>query len=158
MRPRRHRAAELPDHLVAHRVRVGAEIPQDLGRDPLVLADEPEQQMLGADVVVPEREALAQRQLEHLLRARCERDLARRRLVALADDARDLCADLIERDVEFGEDPRGDALFLAEQAEQQVLGADVVVAQLARLVLREDDDLACSLCEALERKRELTPP
>src|SRR5438132_5355393 len=39
--------------------------------------------------------------------------------------------------VEVEQDARGDALVLAHQAEQDVLGADVVVAQRQRLAQRE---------------------
>src|SRR5207253_2371196 len=108
------------------------------------------QDVLGADVVVAEGERLAQRQLEHLLRARGERDLARRDLVALADDPRDLRPNLLDGDVERLEHARGKALLLAQEAEQDVLGADVVVLEGARLVLCEDNDLASSLGEAFE--------
>ena len=107
--------------------------------------------MLGADVVVPERERLAQRELQHFLRARRERDLAGRHLVALADDPRDLRAHFFDGDVKGLEHPRREALFLAKQAEQDVLGADVVVLQRPRLVLRENHDLPCSFSKALEQ-------
>ena len=107
--------------------------------------------MLGADVVVTEGQGFAQRELEHLLRARRERDLAGRDLVALADDAGDLRAHLLDRDVERLEHAGGETLLLAEQAEQDVLGADVVVLERPRLVLREDDDLASPFSEAFEQ-------
>ena len=100
--------------------------------------------MLGADVVVAEGERLAQRQLEHLLGARRERDLAGGDLLAGADDAHDLGADALDGDVERLEHARGEALLLAQQAEQDVLGADVVVLERPGLFLGEDDDLAGS--------------
>ena len=53
------------------------------------------------------------------------------------------------------EDAGGQALLLAQQAEQDVLGADVVVLERARLLLGEDDDLAGSLCESLEQRTAL---
>ncbi len=124
-------AGEHADDLVADLLGVGVEVEQDARRDALVLAHEPEQDVLGADVVVAERERLAQRELEHLLRARRERDLAGRDLVALADDPRDLGAHLLDRDVERLEHARRETFLLAEQAEQDVLGADVVVLQRA---------------------------
>src|SRR5262249_16784234 len=74
---------EHPDDLVPDLLRVRVEVEQDARRDALVLADEPEQDVLGADVVVSERQRLAERQLEHLLRPRRERDLTRGDLVAL---------------------------------------------------------------------------
>jgi hypothetical protein len=50
----------------------------------------------------------------------------------------------------LGEDPHADALVLADEAEQRVLCADVVVVQAPRVVLREHDDLAGTLREAFE--------
>ena len=70
-------AGEHADDLVADLLGVGVEVEQDARGDALVLADEAEQDVLGADVVVAEAQRLAQRQLEHLLGARRERDLAR---------------------------------------------------------------------------------
>ena len=107
--------------------------------------------MLGADVVVAEAQRLAQRQLEHLLGARRERDLAGGDLLAGADDADDLGADALDGDVERLEHAGGEALLLAQQAEQDVLGADVVVLERPRLLLGEDDHLAGPLCESLEQ-------
>src|SRR5215213_139280 len=150
------RAGEHPDHLVADLVRVGVEVEQDAGGDALVLTHEAEQDVLGADVVVAERERLAEGELEHLLGARGERDLAGGDLLAGADDADDLRAHSLGRDVERLEDAGCQALLLAEQPEQDVLGADVVVLERARLFLRQDDDLTGSLCESLEQNAFLT--
>ena len=143
-------AGEHADDLVPDLLRVGVEVEQDARSDTFVLAHEPEQDVLGADVVVAERERLAECELEDLLRARRERDLTGRDLVTLADDASDLRAHLFHRDVELLEHPRGEALLLAQQPEQDVLGADVVVLECACLVLGEDDNLPGPLCEALE--------
>ena len=106
--------------------------------------------MLGADVVVAERKRLAQGELEDLLRARRERDLAGGDLFAGADDADDLCAYALHRDVERLEDASRKALLLAQQAEQDVLGADVVVLERPRLLLGEDYDLSGPFCESLK--------
>ena len=112
--------------------------------------------MLRADVVVAEGERFAQRKLEDLLRARGEGNLPGRHLVALADDPRDLGPHLLERNVERLEGACCDALLLAEQPEQQMLGADVVVLERARLVLCEDDDLASPLREAFEHAADVS--
>ncbi len=129
-------AGEHADDLVADLVRVGVEVEQDAGGDALVLTHQAEQDVLGADVVVAEGERLAQRQLEHLLGARGERDLAGGDLLARADDADDLRADPFDGDVEGLEDARGKTLLLAEETEQDVLGADVVVLERPGLLLR----------------------
>jgi hypothetical protein len=141
-----------PDHLVADLVRVGVEVEQDASGDPLVLAHQAEQDVLGADVVVTERKRLAQGELEHLLRPRRERDLARGDLLAGADDPHHLRADALGGDVERLEDAGGQALLLAQEAEQDVLGADVVVFQRASLFLGQDDHLPGSLSESLEQR------
>ena len=145
-------AGEHPDHLVADLVGVGVEVEQDAGGDALVLTHQAEQDVLGADVVVAERERLAQRQLQDLLGARRERDLSGGDLLAGADDPHHLRADALDGDVERLEDAGGQALLLAQQAEQDVLGADVVVLERARLFLGQDDYLTGSLCESLEQR------
>ena len=55
-----------------------------------------------------------------------------------------------ELDVHVLEHARRDALALADEAEQQVLGADVVVVEPLRLVLRERQDLARAVGELVE--------
>ena len=59
----------------------------------------------------------------------------------LAERGDDLMADLLQRDAERFEHARGDALALAHETQEKVLGADVAVAQLAGFVDRELDDL-----------------
>ena len=132
------------------RRQVGAQLHEHLRGDALALADEAEEDVLGADVVVAELQRLAQRQLEHLLGARREGDVTRRRRAALADDLLDLGAHGLERDAERLERLGGDALALVDQAEQDVLGADVVVVEQARFFLRQDDHSAGSVGEAFE--------
>ena len=141
------------DDLLAHAAEVGAELDEHLGGDALALADQAEQDVLGADVVVAELQRLAQRQLEHLLRPGREGDVARRRRAALADDLLDLAAHGLERDAEGLERLGGDAFALVDEAEQDVLGADVGVVEQARFLLGEDDDPAGPVGEAFEHVR-----
>ena len=143
-------AGQHPDDLVADLLRVRVEVEQDAGGDALVLADEAEQDVLGADVVVAEGERLAERQLQHLLRTRREGDLARGHLLAGADDADHLGAHTLDGDVQALEHAGGKALLLTKEAEEDVLGADVVVLERPRLLLGEDDHLACAFCKSLE--------
>ena len=143
-------AGEQLDDLLADPVEVGAELDQHLGGDALALADQPEQDVLRADVVVAELQRLAQRQLQHLLGPRRERDVPARRLLALADDLLDLLADALEGDAEALQGLRGDALTLVDQAEQDVLGADVVVVEHPGLFLGQDDNPSRSVGEPLE--------
>src|SRR5207237_9322305 len=84
---------------------------------------------------------------------RCERHLSGRDLVALPDDARNLSANLLDGDVERLEHAGGEPFFLAQEAEQDVLGADVVVLERPSLVLGENDDLPGPFGEAFEQTR-----
>ena len=134
---------------------VGAELLEHLGGDALTLADEAKEDVLGTDVVVAELEGLSQRQLEDLLRTRGEGDVARRRLLALADDLHDLLAHRLEVDAHALERPGGDTLTLGDEAKEDVLGTDVVVVEPTGLFLREDDHPTSSVREALEH---VSPP
>ena len=145
---------------MADLVEVDAERLEDAGGDALALADEAEQQVLRADVVVAEAARLVDGQLDDALRARRQADLADDRPVAAPDDELDGGPDLGQLDVHVLEDARGDALALADEAEQQVLGADVVVVEPLRLVLRQRQDLARAireLVEAIHRVERLFP-
>src|SRR5215211_2836423 len=177
-----------PDDLGA-----GAEAGQDQHGQALALADQAEQEVLGADVPVLEGEGLAQAQLEHLLAPRGERDVPagpqpplaavrvgmpvqgpgaeallqpapdlvqvdpdgpQRLGVGLAEGAapdlgQDLALDRRRRDAQPGQHRGGDAVGL-QQPEQQVLGADVAVAQAPGRHLGVDGRLAGPLGEALE--------
>ena len=111
---------------------------------------EPEQDVLGADVVVAELERLPQAQLQHLLGTRREGDVAAGRLLALADDLLHLLADAFQGDPQALQSLGGHALTLVNEAEQDVLGADVVVVEHPGLFLGQDDNPPCSVGEPLE--------
>src|SRR5207302_10653217 len=81
-----------------------------------------------------------------------EGDGARRRRTALADDLLDLIADGFERDAERLEGLGGDALTLVDEAEQDVLGADVVVVEEPCLLLGQNDDPPGTIREAFEQE------
>ena len=156
----RGRLRQDADDLVADLVEVDAEALEDAGGDALAFADEAEQQMLGADVVVAEAAGLVDRELDDPLRARRQADLADDRPIAAADDELDGGPDLGQLDVHVLEDARGDTLALADEAEQQMLGADVVVVEPLRFVLSKRQDLASAvreLVEAIHRVERLFP-
>jgi hypothetical protein len=117
----------------------------------LALADEAEEDVLGADVVVAELEGLAQGQLEDLLGAGRERDVPGGRRAALADDLLDLAAHGLQRDAERLEGLGGDAFALVDQPEQDVLGADVVVVEEPSFLLGQYDDPSGSVGEPFEQ-------
>ena len=118
--------------------------------DALTLADEAEEQVLRADVAVVEAARFVDGQLDDLLGARRQADLADDRLLAAADDELDGGADLVQLDAEVVEYLGGDAIALADEAEEQVLRADVVVVEALSFFLGEGQDAARSFGEFVE--------
>ena len=146
----RGRLRQDANDLVADLVEADAERLQDAGGDPLTLADQAQEQVLGADVVVAQPAGLVDGQLDDALGARRQPDLAHDRPIAPADDELDGRPDLGQLDVHVLEHARGDTLSLANEAEEQVLGSDVVVVEPLRLVLSERQDLASAVRELVE--------
>jgi hypothetical protein len=77
--------------------------PQDLDADslfilagPFALRDDPEEQVLGADVVVVQLQRLAQREFQDLLGPRGERDTPGGLLAAQANQVRDVAPGFLE--------------------------------------------------------------
>ena len=128
------------DDLLAHAVQVGAELDQHLGGDTVALTDQAEQDVLGTDVVVAELQRFTQRQLKHLLGPRREGDVPGRRLLALADDLLDLLPNRVQADAERLQRLGRDTFALMDEAEQDVLGADVVVIEHPGFFLRQDNN------------------
>src|SRR3954447_14301608 len=103
---------------MADLVQVHAERFEHTGGDALALTDEAEQQMLRADVVVPEPAGFVDGQLDHTLCARRQADLADDRAVAAADDELDGRPNLRQLDVHVLEHPGCDTLALPDESEQ----------------------------------------
>ena len=131
---------------------VGAEADEHLGGHAFALAHEPEEHVLGADVVVAELQGLAQRELQDLLRPGRERRGAGRRRARQADGLLDLLAHRFERDPELLERLGGNALALVDQAEKDVLGADEAVVEQARFLLREYQHSPRPISKAFEHQ------
>ena len=110
------------------------------GGDAFALADEAEEQVLGADVVVAQPARFVDGELDDFLGARRQADFAQHGAVAAADDELDGRADLVELDAEVGEHLRGDAVAFADEAQQEVFRADVVVVEALRFFLGERQD------------------
>ncbi len=128
-------AGEQLDDLLAYARQVGAELNQHLGCDAITLADEAEQQELGADVLVPHLQAFAQGELQYLLGAWGKWDLVSDRLRAVSDDLDDFGADVVKIDTHGLERLCCDAFAFFNKSEQDVFGTHEVMVQLARLLL-----------------------
>ena len=129
------------DDVLADGVQAHPLFHQDGRRHRALFAQDAEQQMLGADVVVQQPIGFFGRELQHALGFRAERDLDRGgHLLAEHGPAFDFLADVFERQVRARENPARQALAFANQAEQQVLGLDRNAAELAGFVAGEEEN------------------
>ena len=147
----RHLGAEEAQRLGARGVEVHAGVGQHLRGDALLFAQQSEQQVLGADVGVAELASFAHRELEHLLRARRVGEVGTGRLgrFPLLDRLLDLLLNLVELDGEILQHGGGDALTLADEAEQDVLRAHVLVVETGGFLARHREDLPHPLSEVV---------
>src|SRR5438309_2065948 len=157
-RPRRHLAAEQPQRFGARLLQVDARVGQDLRRDPLLLPQQTEQQMLGADIGVVQLARLAHRELEHFLGPGGVRQVGPGGggRFALLHRLLDLLLDLFEVDVEIRQYGRGDAFAFADQPQQNVLGPHVLVVQPRSFLPRHLEDLAHPIREVVPVHRSPT--
>ena len=106
--------------------------------------------MLRADVVVSESTRLINGELDHLLGARGEADLAEHWSLTTPDDELHRLAHLDELNVEVLKDLGGDTFTLTNESEEEVLRADVVVVEALCLVLSERQHLPGTVRKAIE--------
>jgi hypothetical protein len=105
-----------------------------------ILADQAEQEVLGPDVLVPELQCLAQRKLERLLGPRRERYVPGYRPRPSPDDRIHRRPEIVGTDAESGNRLYRETVAFRQDAEQDVLGADVIVVARPGLVLRVHDN------------------
>ena len=146
----RSRLREDARGFAAHPFQVHAKALEHARRDTLALAHEAEQKVLGPDVVMVEPARLVDGKLDHLLGTGRQPDLAEDGAVTAPDDEFDGRANLAQLHPQVGEHLRGDAVPFPDQAQEQVLRADVVVVEPLRLLLSQCQDAASSLSELVE--------
>ena len=147
----RHLGAEDAQRLGAGGVEVHARVGQHLRRNPLFFAEKAKQQVLSADVAVIELARFAHGELEHFLRARRVGQVGPGGLAgfSLLDRLFDLLLDVVQLDAEVLEHRRCDALTLADQAEQDVLGPHVFVVETRGLLASHREDFPHPLGEVV---------
>ena len=124
---------------------------QDGRRDRTLFAQDPEQQVLGADVVVQQPIGFFGRELQDALGFGAEGDLDRGRdLLAEHRAPFDFLADAFERQMRARKDPARQPLALADQSQQEVLGLNGDAAELAGFVAREEEHAPRSFRVAFE--------
>jgi len=116
-------------------VLVQAVLPEDVSTYSLTFTRHAEGDVERRDHLVAESLGLPQRQLEHLLGARRERDLAARLLVSASHDLDRALAGSLETEPVASEHRAHSAVVLADEAKQEMLGAYVVVIEPPRLFL-----------------------
>ena len=134
--------------LAPHFLRADSQALQHLDGHALGLAHQTQQQMLGADVVMPQPARLIDGQLEHALGARRQVDLAATTARTGARQAFDQFLDAPLLKAQVAQHAPGHAAFLAHQAQQQMFGADGVVPEALRLFLRQAEHSPRPLGEA----------
>src|SRR6266849_3104297 len=122
-----------------------------MGGDAFPFPEEPKKQMLGTDVVVTHPARFLEGDLEDLLDARGRDDLLDDDPLVAAEQGLDRVADIADLDAKVVKDLAGQALILAEQSQEQVLGTDIAVMRLFGFFLGERQSLPGSLSEPLER-------
>ena len=123
-------AAQVVDDQLPGTEQVHAETAEDLAADAFLLADEPEEQMFAADIVVAEKPGFFNGIFKDFFCARSEGDVAEGEGVAAGGEVSfHLHADLIDVDAHLAEHRDRDAVFFAERAEQDVLRSQVIVLE-----------------------------
>ena len=135
--------AQQVEHFLADFFELQAQVHQHLGGHAFLLAQQAEQDVLGADVVVVQIAGFFHRILDDLLGPRRLRQLAHGDHVGAAlDELFDFEADLAQVDVEVLEHVGGDAAAFLDQAQQHVLGADVFVVEALGFLVGQLHDFA----------------
>src|SRR5947209_10421175 len=129
---------------------VGAQVDQDLGRQPVPFDDDPEEEVGGAHPGLVKLVRLPHRFGEDRLGPRRQRRAGGNGL-APADDLLDPAPDRLRLHAQAVEGDPAHAFAVGEDPEQHVLGAHPSVTKGAGLLAGEDDDGAGRAPEALER-------
>ena len=135
---------DVGEDLLAAALQVDVELLQDAGGDALPFLQQTEQDMFGADVGMTEGAGFGDSVSHDLLDARRERDRVRRLgfFRARADLLLDGAAHRLEVEAHAAEDVDRDALAELDEAEQDVLRADVVMIEPAGFRPGQFHDLA----------------
>ncbi len=135
--------AEQVQDLLADVFELHSQVHQHLGGNAFLLAEQTQKQVLGADVVMVEVAGLFHRVFDDFLGPRRLRQLAHRdHIGSRLDDLFDLETDLPQIDVEVFQDVRRNPRTLFDEAEQNVLGANVFVVEALRLLVGKLHHLA----------------
>src|SRR5947209_1079003 len=134
----------------ANALRVGTHRLQDARRHPLPFTDQSQQEVFGADIVVTQPACFVEGQFQHFLGPWGERDFLVGSPLAAADGGFDLGAHAVGGNIQALQDLAGDALTLADDPQQDVLGPDRAVVEALGFFLGQNDDPPGALCKSLK--------
>ena len=145
-----HAMAQQVQDLFADLFQLQAEVHQHLGGHPLLLAQQSEQDVFGAHVVVIEDAGFLHRVFDDLLGPGRLRQLAHGHHVGPAlHQLLDLQTDLAQIDVEVLQHVGGHPAPLFDQAQEDVLGADIFVIEPLGLLVGQLHDLPGAVSKSL---------
>ena len=133
-----HAVAQQVQNLLADLFQFQPQVHQHLGGDAFLLAEQAQEDMLGADVVMVEVSGLFHRVLDDFLRPRRLRQLTHRDHIGPAlHQLLHLQPDLAQIDVEVLQDVGGHSAPLFDQSQQDMFRADILVVEPLGLLVRQ---------------------
>ena len=124
-----------------------------MGGDAVLLTQQPEKEMLCADIIVVQMPRFLDGIFEHLLGSRRLGEFAHRHHLGTAlDELFDFKPNLAKIDLKRFQDVGADPGAFLDQPKQNVLGADVLVVEALGLLIGQRHDLACAVGEAFKHR------
>ena len=131
---------------------INAQVLEHAGGHTFTFPDQSQQQMLGADVVVPQLTSLLQREFKHTLGSWGEGDFDRHKAGSTADDLLHFNPGILEVDAHGLQNLGGDASAFSDQTQKNLLRANEVVTEPASLFLGQHDHLDGLLSKTFEHR------
>ena len=144
------------DHFAVKFRRIQPKVTQDAVAYALVFLEQTEQDVLRAHIALPQRDGFLPAHDQHMLGAgriaKCSREIA----VATADERIDALADAVVGHAHLPEHA-ADRCALLDAAQQQVLGADVIMSKALRFFLCHFQHALCALGKAVKKVHFIPP-
>ena len=134
----------------AQLAQIDVHLGQNLWAHAFAFANKAQKNVLCADVVVTQLQSFPQAQFQHLASVRSEGDVSVFTCSSLADHGNNLLANAFRIHAVQGQRLSSNSVTFLHQAEQEVLGADVVVMKATCFGLRQDDHSASSVSKPFE--------
>jgi hypothetical protein len=137
-------------HLVLDGLGGRTQAAEDVNGYTFPFPDQAEEEMFGADIVMPPATGFVDGELDNALGTRSEGGLRKGGTSPAAYCSLDSIPYLFSGDVELAENTHGNAAFFGDQAQENVLGTDKTMIQLAGFVASDCQHPAGPFCKAVE--------